>query len=112
MITERKGPEKALANLVAHSEQQRRFYEAILSSTPDLVYVFDLNHRFTYANEALLKMWERPPRRQLERIVWNSVTSHGTQKCMIVKSNRSLLPSNRFAEMCRSPVRRAEESTT
>lgn len=41
------------------SERQRRLYETILNATPDLVYVFDLNHRFTYANEALLKMWGR-----------------------------------------------------
>ena len=34
-----------------------RLYEAVLSNTPDLVYVFDVNHRFTYANEALLRMW-------------------------------------------------------
>ena len=37
--------------------RQRRVYEAALSNTPDLVYIFDLQHRFTYANEALLKMW-------------------------------------------------------
>jgi PAS domain S-box-containing protein len=36
---------------------QRRLYETILSNTPDLVYVFDVNHRFTYANQALLTMW-------------------------------------------------------
>src|SRR5215475_13522300 len=34
-----------------------RLYEAILANTPDLAYVFDLNHRFIYANEGLLKMW-------------------------------------------------------
>jgi PAS domain S-box-containing protein len=49
--------EQALARLTAHTEQERRLYHTILSSTPDLVYVFDLNHRFTYANEALLTMW-------------------------------------------------------
>src|SRR6185436_17909365 len=27
------------------------------TTTPDLVYIFDLNHRFIYANEGLLKMW-------------------------------------------------------
>ena len=32
-------------------------YEAIAQNTPDLIYVFDLNYRFTYANAALLKMW-------------------------------------------------------
>jgi PAS domain S-box-containing protein len=42
------------ANDIASQRQQ---YEAILSNTPDLAYVFDLNHRFTYANEGLLKMW-------------------------------------------------------
>ena len=49
--------EEALARLNAASEAQRRLYETILSSTPDLVYVFDLNHRFSYANRALLAMW-------------------------------------------------------
>lgn len=36
---------------------ERRLYQAILSSTPDLAYVFDLKHRFIYANDALLTMW-------------------------------------------------------
>ena len=39
--------------------QQRRLYEAILTNTPDLAYVFDLQHRFIYANEGLLRMWGR-----------------------------------------------------
>jgi PAS domain S-box-containing protein len=39
------------------SEQQKRIYETITSGTPDLMYVFDLNYRFTYANSALLSMW-------------------------------------------------------
>ena len=34
-----------------------RLYEAILQATPDLMYVFDLQHRFIYANGALLDMW-------------------------------------------------------
>ncbi len=34
-----------------------RVYEAIVGSTPDLMYVFDLNYRFIYANKALLSMW-------------------------------------------------------
>lgn len=38
-------------------EQRKRFYETFLSHTPDLAYVFDLNHRFIYANTVLLKMW-------------------------------------------------------
>jgi PAS domain S-box-containing protein len=37
--------------------QQKRLYEAILTNVPDLTYVFDLNHRFIYANEGQLKVW-------------------------------------------------------
>eukprot|EP01089_Gocevia_fonbrunei_P014757 TRINITY_DN4121_c0_g1_i3.p1 TRINITY_DN4121_c0_g1~~TRINITY_DN4121_c0_g1_i3.p1 ORF type:complete len:1328 (-),score=248.00 TRINITY_DN4121_c0_g1_i3:2950-6933(-) len=40
-------------------EERKRLYEAITQNTPDLFYVFDLNYRFTYVNEALLKMWGR-----------------------------------------------------
>jgi PAS domain S-box-containing protein len=41
------------------SNSLRQLYEAILSSTPDLVYVFDLDYRFIYANDVLLTMWGR-----------------------------------------------------
>ncbi|KAB7772313.1 histidine kinase [Xanthomonas maliensis] len=34
-----------------------RIYKALLQATPDLLYVFDTQHRFIYANEALLSMW-------------------------------------------------------
>lgn len=40
-----------------YAEQQKRVYETIISNTPDLMYVFDLDYRFTYANSALLSMW-------------------------------------------------------
>lgn len=39
------------------TDLQQRLYAAILSSTPDLAYVFDRDHRFIYANDALLRMW-------------------------------------------------------
>ncbi|TDQ11221.1 PAS domain-containing protein [Pedobacter metabolipauper] len=39
------------------ADQQKRVYETITSGTPDLMYVWDLNYRFTYANAALLTMW-------------------------------------------------------
>jgi PAS domain S-box-containing protein len=39
------------------ADRKRRLYEAALSTTPDLVYVFDLDYRFAYANEGLLRMW-------------------------------------------------------
>lgn len=41
------------------AEKQTRLFEAINDTTPDLVYVFDLDYRFIYANKALLRMWGR-----------------------------------------------------
>ena len=38
-------------------EERKRLYESITQNIPDLIYVFDLNYRFSYANEALLNMW-------------------------------------------------------
>lgn len=58
-ITARKRAEEALHDVVKRLGRQHRFYDTILSSTTDLIYVFDLNHRFAYANAALLKMWGR-----------------------------------------------------
>ncbi|WP_461450658.1 PAS domain S-box protein [Mucilaginibacter sp.] len=56
-ITERKQAEEALQETRDRSEKQKRLYETITSGTPDLMYVFDLKYRFTYANSALLAMW-------------------------------------------------------
>lgn len=56
---ERTRAERERASQARESERRRRLYEAALSNTPDLVYVFDLDHRFTYANEGLLTMWGR-----------------------------------------------------
>ncbi|WP_437230246.1 PAS domain S-box protein [Planctomicrobium sp. SH661] len=56
-LTRRKRAEASLIQLTAESERLRRLYETALSNTPDFVYVFDLEHRFTYANEALLRMY-------------------------------------------------------
>ncbi|WP_437365594.1 PAS domain-containing sensor histidine kinase [Olivibacter jilunii] len=56
-ITQRKQAEEALRRSKDELEQQKRLYEAVTASTPDLVYVFDLQYKFTYANKALLTMW-------------------------------------------------------
>ncbi|MBV9773403.1 MAG: PAS domain-containing protein [Gemmatimonadetes bacterium] len=58
-VTRRRETAEALRLSQAEAERQKRLYEAILSSTPDLVYVFDLDYRFTFANHALLQMWGR-----------------------------------------------------
>lgn len=56
-VTERKKTEARLAHVQHESERLRRLYETILATIPDFVYIFDLNFRFTYANDALLTMW-------------------------------------------------------
>ncbi|GAA4202847.1 hypothetical protein GCM10022289_18250 [Pedobacter jeongneungensis] len=56
-ITETKRAEEALKLAKEITEQQKRVYETIANSTPDLMYVFDLQYNFIYANEALLTMW-------------------------------------------------------
>jgi PAS domain S-box-containing protein len=55
-ITAKKAQEREIAD---QDERARRLYDTILSNTPDLAYVFDLGHRFIYANRALLAMWGR-----------------------------------------------------
>lgn len=46
----------ARRNPFADSPRERRF-GALLGSVPDLAYIFDSDHRFTYANRATLAMW-------------------------------------------------------
>ncbi len=56
-VSEQKSVQAQRDALLAESERQRRIYETALDSTPDLVSVFDLEHRALYANAALLKTW-------------------------------------------------------
>ncbi|MBN8726327.1 MAG: PAS domain-containing protein [Xanthomonadales bacterium] len=49
----------ALRAAEAASDAQRRYYETVLDNSPDLMYVFDRQYRFTYINKALLQMWGR-----------------------------------------------------
>lgn len=56
-ITARKHMEQSLREERDRSEQQKRLYETMTAATPDLVYVFDTEYKFTYVNRALLEMW-------------------------------------------------------
>lgn len=56
-VTDRKNAQAERERLTAESENQRRIYETVLDSTPDFVYVFDLDHRAMYANQALKITW-------------------------------------------------------
>jgi len=56
-ITQQKQAEISLKKSLYDAEKQKRLYDSITNNTPDLVYVFDLDYRFSYANKALLTMW-------------------------------------------------------
>ncbi|HEV7333876.1 MAG TPA: PAS domain S-box protein [Flavisolibacter sp.] len=56
-VTDKVLAKKRVEEAKAEAEKQKRLYETINGSTPDLIYVFDLAYRFTYANPALLTMW-------------------------------------------------------
>ncbi len=50
------------ARMQAESQlrQQWHTFDTALSNTPDFAYTFDLEGRFTYANRALLSLWQKP----------------------------------------------------
>ncbi len=46
-----------LQETTARHEQHMRLFDGVASTTPDFVYVFDLDGRFLYANRRLLEVW-------------------------------------------------------
>jgi PAS domain S-box-containing protein len=51
------GYEDALKEIQEKYARQSRLFEQVAASTPDFIYVFDLEGRFLYANPSLLKVW-------------------------------------------------------
>ncbi|BAV07555.1 hypothetical protein SAMN05421788_10993 [Filimonas lacunae] len=58
-ITGRRLAEQALTGAMKERDARERLYNAVTDSTPDLIYVFNLDYKFIYANTALLNMWGR-----------------------------------------------------
>jgi PAS domain S-box-containing protein len=56
-VTERKLSEQKAEQLHHRLEQQSRLFHTTLSTIPDFAYIFDLDGRFVYANQALLDLW-------------------------------------------------------
>ncbi|RYF82009.1 MAG: PAS domain S-box protein, partial [Chitinophagaceae bacterium] len=56
-VTEQVLARQRIEDAKKDAEWQKRVYETITSNTPDLMYVFGLDYRFTYVNKALLDMW-------------------------------------------------------
>jgi PAS domain S-box-containing protein len=57
----------------ADLEQQWHTFDTALSNTPDSIYIFDLDGRFTYANRAILAIW----RKSLEEALGKNVLELG-----------------------------------
>lgn len=56
-LTERKRSEDELRLERERFERQAKTFDTALSSSPDFYYVLDTDHRFTYVNRSLLKLW-------------------------------------------------------
>jgi len=56
-ITDLKRADVALREAVDRYERQVRIFNGVASTTPDFVYLFDLQGRFIYANRCLLQTW-------------------------------------------------------
>ncbi len=56
-ISERKQTEAILQQTSDELERQVRKFDATLSTITDLVFSFDRNGRFLYANQVLLDLW-------------------------------------------------------
>ena len=65
--------EYAFQNHNAETEKLQRLYEAVTGNTPDLIYILDLDYRFTYANRALLIMWGKT----WEEAIGNNLLENG-----------------------------------
>ena len=58
-VEQRLVAERALWELMEEHKRQSRLFEQISSTTPDFIYVFDVDGRFRYANRRLLEVWGR-----------------------------------------------------
>ncbi|MGV9010969.1 MAG: ATP-binding protein [Flavobacteriales bacterium] len=54
---ERKRSETVLSDALGTAERERRFYDTILTTTPDFAYIWSANYTFLYANQALLDLY-------------------------------------------------------
>ncbi|MGK4567129.1 PAS domain-containing protein [Flavobacterium sp. 3HN19-14] len=93
-ITERKQAEIALG-------EQKRLYDSIIDTTPDLVYVFSPSYDFVYANKALLAMWGKLQKKPLGKACVKTVMKNGTRSCTNAKLTKLLQRKKQSAEQFR-----------
>lgn len=59
-ISDYKKAQRDLLAAQQRTDHQRRLFEAVLSNTPDLAWVQDLDGRFVYVNEGFIQLFDRP----------------------------------------------------
>lgn len=70
--------ERALRELAARMEQQATTFDTLLSAVPDLLCLFDLDGRLTYANRAALASWRLPAEAAVGRSLADLMCRHGS----------------------------------
>ncbi|MEO5722309.1 MAG: PAS domain S-box protein, partial [Chthoniobacterales bacterium] len=59
-ITQRRLAEQELRAMADQMAAQLEQFNSVMSSVPDFIYQFDLEGRFTYVSQSLLKLWQKP----------------------------------------------------
>ena len=99
--------------MTAESERRTRLYEAVLSTTRTSVVLDGLDHRFSYANEGLLRMWGKT----WDEAIGKNCLELGYEPWHAAMHDREIergrsRRSSRSAGRCRSRARSAGGSTT
>lgn len=81
----RDAAETRASELAAEIERRREF-ETIASQHPDFMYLLDRDHRFTYANPAILALWEK----RLEDVVGKNFAELGYPKNLVELHRRQI----------------------
>lgn len=66
-VSDRKKRETALQAVEATAERERRFYNTILTTTPDFAYIWGADYTFLYGNKALLDLYGLKPEEYVGR---------------------------------------------
>lgn len=92
----RRAADDLVTRVTAEADRRHRLFETLLSGSPDLIYVFDLERRFIYANAALLEAWGRTLREVIGKTClevgypeWQA-TMHDGEIAQVAKTKQSM----------------------
>ena len=69
-VTGQRRAQEEFRRLAEESDTQRRIQEVVLGNTPDLVFIFNTDHRFVYVNASLLAMWGKTREEAIGKTTW------------------------------------------